>query len=171
MNLLFPPAANFSFQPRCQRSVSCPCSKGPLCLAGTSWGGLCRENRSCLWLWAGVGGRGQEQAPAASQHPALLAASSLPSQRGWVGTHCLAGRWERCLCLGMMLEVCCPPRKEPEPSLAWQPLLRALRCFLFLQITISLRCIENERTNILSKLWRESSSLPNQKIPAFLLSM
>lgn len=30
MNLLFSPAANFYFQHRCQRAVSCPCSKSLL---------------------------------------------------------------------------------------------------------------------------------------------
>lgn len=49
----------------------------------------------------------------------------------------------------------------------WYLLLRVLGSFLFLPIIIPLRCMENERIYILYKPRRDSSSLPNQKIPAF----
>jgi len=65
---------------------------------------------------------GQEWAPAASPEIGQpWAADGLPSHRGQVGTHCLAGRQERCLWLGMMLSsaghgMCCPSCERPEPS-------------------------------------------------------
>lgn len=166
------PGNEFAFSPSCKFLLPAslparrqlPLLKGPIVAC---WHELGRTLQGESLLPAAVGRRGRLWAGTGScSIPASCTLGSpLTPIPPWLGWHPLP-HWQ----VGKVPVVGDDARgvlSIPQGIGARYPLLRASRSFLFLQITVSLRCTENERINILSKPWRDSSSLPNQKIPAF----